>query len=333
MSLSTVDIEAPDAPEQVDEAFRAVGFVQVVNHGIPDDLIEAVYRGAGDFFGLPLQEKLRWASPPEIERGYTARGTENFSYSVGLERPPDLLEAFTVARDSYPADEPAFATTDRHHFFAPNIWPDSAPALRTALSEYYLKAQRLAHRITSLFAVALGLDAGFFEPSTTHSIDTLRINWFEGLPSCELSDGQLGIGPHTDYGIVTILLADQVPALQVMDPAGEWRTVVPEPGALICNIGDLLAQWTNDRWRSTLHRVLPVTDDAGRRRSLPFFHEGNFDALIECLSTCTGPGNPPRYPPVVAGEHVHAKVMASRLSSDTGAGQTLGDRAASLADD
>jgi isopenicillin N synthase-like dioxygenase len=325
-----VDFSASDAVAQIDAACREVGFFQLVEHGIPHDTIAKVFMEVDRFFAQPVEEKLRWSSPsPEIERGYSARGSEGLAYSIGLEQPPDLFEAFTMGREHYPTGDPLF-NDDRHHFFAPNIWPDAA-GFRPAMSAYFAAVQSLTHRLTSMFAQALSLDSNFFEVRTGHSLDTLRVNYFEGLPGETPLPGQFGIGPHTDYGIVTVLLADQTPGLQVLDPSGEWRGVLPVPGALIVNLADLLAQWTNDHWRSTVHRVQAMRSSSGRairRRSLPFFHEGDFDAVVECLPSCTTAEDPPRYQPVVAGEHVMAKVLSGLLRTRADAGSTLGDRVA-----
>jgi isopenicillin N synthase-like dioxygenase len=328
-----VDLESPYAPAEIDEACRTVGFFQIVNHGIPSELLDAVFEVADKFFGLDLADKLAWLSPvPEVERGYAAKGTEGLAYSLGLDQPPDLFEAFTVGLDSLP-DEPAFHTGE-HNFFAPNIWPDEPKELRPVLLSYREYASRLVDRINSLMALALGLEADFFEPFTDASVDTLRVNFFEGRPGDSALPGQYGIGPHTDYGICTVLYADQEPGLQAYTKEEEWRFVVPIPGALLVNVGDLLARWTNDRWRSTLHRVVPVltTDDTiRRRRSVPFFREGNYDAIVTCLPTCTDAEHPPLYPPIKGGEHVQAKALLGRLLEATGAGEsTVGDRTKAL---
>ena len=124
------------------------------------------------------------------------------------------------------------------------------------------------------------------------------------------------MGAHTDYGSITVLLADPVPGLQICDDAGRWHDVVPSPGSFIVNVGDLLAEWSNDRWRSTLHRVVPPppsADGAVRRRSVAWFQQPNWDAMIECLPTCSDETNPPRYAPVTSGEHLMAKLMGPRL--------------------
>jgi isopenicillin N synthase-like dioxygenase len=328
-----VDLASSDAPDHIDAACREVGFFQILGHGISDELIQQLFQSADEFFALDLEEKLRW-SPAEIEveRGYSAKGTEGFSYSLGLEQPPDLMEGFTVGLEPLP-DRPAFHT-DAHHFFAPNIWPDRQALLRAALTSYWSEADRVVHRITTLMAVALGLEDDYFEKFTDESTDTLRINYFEGRPGDTALPGQFGIGPHTDYGICTLLLTDDVPALQVYTKESEWRYIVPQEGALLVNIGDLMARWTNERWRSTLHRVvpmLPVDDQPRRRRSIPFFHEGNFDSYVECLPTCTDADNPPLYPPITGGDHVFEKAMASRVLRKADADSTVGDRAGALA--
>jgi len=329
-----IDLSEPDAAAQIDRACRAVGFFQVIEHGIGRDTITRAFSVVDDFFARPLGDKLRWSSPgPEIERGYSAKGSEGLSYSLGLEdRPPDLFEAFTVARDEYPPDDPAFVD-DRHHFFEPNIWPDDAPEFRHALVGYYLEVQALAHRLTTLFAKALGMPDDFFEERTRHSCDTLRVNYFEGVPGQQVMDDQYGIGPHTDYGILTVLLTDATPGLEVVTPSGDWRPVRAVPGALVVNIADMLAQWTNDHWRSTLHRVVAIQAREGltvRRRSLPFFHEGDYDMVVECLPTCCGPNDPAKYPPVLAGEHVRAKVLSGHLKEAAKVGSTLGNRVDAL---
>ena len=124
--------------------------------------------------------------------------------------------------------------------------------------------------------------------------------------------GQLRAGAHSDFGSVTLLATDGSPGgLQVKMPDGAWHDIMPVEGAYIVNLGDLMAQWTNDRWRSTLHRVVtPPLDLAAnsRRHSMVFFHQPNFDALIECLPTCLAPGERPKYAPVTSGAHLHAQL-------------------------
>jgi isopenicillin N synthase-like dioxygenase len=179
-------------------------------------------------------------------------------------------------------------------------------------------------------AVALGLDVRFFEATTDHSTETLRVNYYARAPGDpEPVTGQQRMGAHTDYGIVTVLHADRVPGLEIVGPDGRWHGVAPPEGAFLVNLGDLLAEWTNDRWRSTLHRVVPPPPSitgAAVRRSMAFFHDGNYDAVIECLPTCCSEDDPPRYAPVVAGEHLMAKQHGPRTLTASEADSTAGAR-------
>jgi isopenicillin N synthase-like dioxygenase len=331
--VPVIDLTAPDAARQIDAACREIGFLSVVGHGIAPGVVDRMLHATGDFFALPLAEKLRWQAPsPEVNRGYAAKGTEGLIYSLGLDgTPPDLFEAFNIGPDSWPDGSPVYEA-ERHRVFAPNIWPDH-PALtdlRPALLAYFEAVRDLAHRLTGLFADALGLEAGFFADKTDHSTDTVRVNnYARAIGEPDPVEGQQRMGAHSDYGIVTVLYADQVPGLQIIGPDGAWHDVMPAEGAFLVNLGDLLAEWTNDRWRSTLHRVVPPprhSDGPARRRSVAFFHDGNYDALIKCLPTCCSAEDPPKYPPVRAGEHLMAKLVGPRPLTASDAVSTAGDR-------
>lgn len=206
-------------------------------------------------------------------------------------------------------------------WFVANIWPDEVPELRSALMTYFAHANRVAELLLGAFTIALGLPPGHLRAHTTHSTDTMRTIRYTTPPEPGHidrpadADGRLGMGAHTDYGIVTVLCADPVPGLETVGSAGGWIPVTPKPGALVNNIGDLLAQWTNDRWRSTIHRVVPPNTDRTRRavrRSMAFFHDGNHDAVIACLPGCSSDTNPPRSPPVRAEDHLCNKLLGPR---------------------
>lgn len=295
-----------------DEAARTVGFVQVVGHGVPANITDEFAAALDGFFFLPLEAKKQYRTPPEVNRGYAPPKTESLSLSLGLapsNRMHDFFEAFNIgaAVSDFPALDLPLAD------YPENIWPAETPDFQAAVSAYFDEAARVARTLTTMFADALGLPAGFFEGYTDHSLDVLRMNNYaldEGL--VEL-DGELtGMGAHTDYGIVTVLWADQVAGLQVLGSDGSWNDVMPADGALLINLGDLMARWTNERWMSTVHRVKPPIVDGRikRRRSAAFFHDGNVDAVIETLPTCVGEGS--AYPPITVGEHIQAKLAGSR---------------------
>ena len=337
--VPVVDIGSWDAPDRgrrdaivadLDAGCSTVGFLQIAGHGVDPALVDAMLAASDAIFALPPETKAALVPPRHINRGYAPVGSESLTYSLGVDSPPDLFEAFNIGPDDVPADDPVYAT-QLEGVFAPNWWPAGLVDERRALVEYFEAVAGLARRLTRIFAVTLGMPEAFFADKTDHSTDTLRLNNYVRAPGDgRPRPGQVRMGAHTDYGIVTVLYGDRVPGLEIVAPDGEWHPVMPEEGLFLINLGDLLAQWTNDRWRSTVHRVVPpVGDGPARRRSAAFFHDGNYDARVECLPTCLAPGASPRYPPVTAGEHLMAKVMSARTRSDEprqGIHDTVGDR-------
>lgn len=331
--VPVVDLNAADAPRSIDAACCEVGFLSVVGHGVPQAVIDTMRAATSELFAQPLAQKLALSpADPSVNRGYAAKGMEGLTYSLGVDdQPPDLFEAFNIGPDGWDEADPVIAA-ERERMLAPNVWPTDPTLafLRPALVDYFDQVQVLAHRLTSLFALALGLDPAFFEDKTDHSTDTLRVNNYERAPGePDPVAGQQRMGAHTDYGIVTVLYADPIPGLQIVGPDNQWHDVLPADGAFLVNLGDLLAQWTNDRWRSTLHRVVPPPRQQSgpcRRRSVAFFHDGNYDALVACLPTCQSADNPPRYPPVRAGDHLMAKLLGPRTLTASAAVSTVGDR-------
>ncbi len=302
------------AARAFDEAASTVGFVQILGHGVPLEVTDAFAAALDGFFSLPPETKKAYRTPPEINRGYTPPKTESLSLSLGLapsNRMHDFFEAFNVgaAHTDYPGlDLPVID-------YPENVWPDQAAGFREAVSAYFDEAGRVARTLTTMFADALDLPAGFFDAFTDHSLDVLRMNNYALPPGDITLDGDLtGMGEHTDYGIVTVLWADQVKGLQVLGRDGAWHDVMPADGALLINLGDLMARWTNERWMSTLHRVKPpiVGGRIERRRSAAYFHDGNIDAVITTLPTCLAADGTSAYPPITVGDHIRAKLAGSR---------------------
>jgi isopenicillin N synthase-like dioxygenase len=251
-------------------------------------------------------------------RGYAAEGTEALSYSLGEASPPDLFEAFNVGREILPEDEDEQVRGLRGSFLAPNLWPTRPAEFRATWLAYWAAMEELACTLMSVAAVGLGLDEDYFQPMIDRSISVMRAINYERSPGApDMLPGQMRMGAHSDYGSLTILLADDVPGLEIRLADGSWQPVPIPAGGFVVNIGDLLAEWTNDRWRSTVHRVVPppvpAGDDRCRRRSVAWFQQPDHDAVVECLPTCTGPGNPPRYRPVRSGDHLMAKLLGPRL--------------------
>ncbi|MEM9614333.1 MAG: 2OG-Fe(II) oxygenase family protein [Actinomycetota bacterium] len=308
------DAELDHIARAVDDACRTVGFMQVVGHGIGEHAVDGLTRAMDAFFAQPLDAKLALVPPrPSINRGYTAVKSERLSYSLGVDSPADLFEAFNVgaSRDDFPHLD--LEGDD----YALNLWPaiEAVPAFQAGVEAWFGEVAAFAHRMTSILARALDVDADFFESFTDHSIDVLRMVNYTLEPGTEIEPDQLGMGAHTDYGIVTVLWADPVPGLQILDHDGVWHDVTPAPGAVLINLGDLLARWTNDRYVSTMHRVVPPVDAEGRslpRRSAAFFHDGNADAVISTIDSCRDDAGETSYADVTVAEHLFQKLNGSR---------------------
>jgi isopenicillin N synthase-like dioxygenase len=299
----------------VDEACRTVGFIQVLGHGIPAEVTGGLTDAMDRFFAQDSDVKRLLRTPPEINRGYAPPKSESLSLSLGVEsatRMNDFFEAFNIGATAahYP-DAPDLPQND----YADNVWPD-LPGFAEQVTDYFDEAARVARTLTRIFADALGVESGFFDRLTTHSIDVLRMNNYALPPGTTVDlDGDLtGMGEHTDFGIVTVLWADRVRGLQVLGTDGGWHDAQPDEGALLINLGDAMAHLTNEQWMSTLHRVKPPVIDGTieRRRSAAFFHDGNVDAVMRTLESCIDAEHPARYVPVTVGEHIAAKLAGSR---------------------
>ncbi len=290
----------------VDRACRETGFLGIVGHGVAPALIADTRRQANLFFDLAVAEKARIArAAPAFNRGWGAVGEESLARTLGAAAPPDYKEYLSIGPVDT-GDDPYFHRPEAFPHFAANRWPDRPPGLRAAFTDYFRAMERLAADLMRLFAAALDLPPAFFADKIDRQCGSLRVI---NYPAQEAGpdEGQLRAGAHTDYGSLTILHAEDRPGgLQVRRGDGTWIDVRPSADSFVVNIGDLMAMWTNDRWVSTLHRVAnPVRADAGRSRrlSLVFFHQPNYDALIECLPSCLAPGQHPRHAPITSGAH------------------------------
>jgi isopenicillin N synthase-like dioxygenase len=297
---------------RVDEAARTVGFMQITGHGIPVTTLSEFTSATDAFFALDAQAKARYRCPPGVNRGYSPPKAESLANSLGLASAADLFEAINVGTSV--ADFPGLDLPE--DVYAANVYPaDEVPDFEAAVTAWFTSAGRVARTMVRIFGVALGGREDYFAPFTDHSIDVLRMNNYRlPAPDVQLEQEQLGMGAHTDYGIVTVLWADHVPGLEIHGADGNWHPVMPADGALLVNLGDATARWTNEEWISTLHRVAAprVGGKLVHRRSAAYFHDGNVDAVIECLPSCVTKDNPARYEPVTVGDHLAAKLAGSR---------------------
>lgn len=298
---------------QIRAACEDVGFFVISGHGVPAAVIDRCRAAARAFFDLPIDRRMSVAMPyAGYPYGYAPLLSEALSQSLGEETPADLKESFSAG----PLDRPdkPMAPEEEAFVYAETPWPDSPAGFRQACEAYYRALGALADRLMGLFARGLELPQDFFADKIDHPISALRlINYPD--QSAPPEPGQLRAGAHTDYGSLTILLQEAAPGgLQVRGPDGAWRDVPAVPDTFVVNIGDLMARWTNDRWVSTLHRVVnPPADAKGstRRQSIAFFHQPNWSAEIACLPSCLGPGESPKYPPTLSGPHLMSKFQST----------------------
>ena len=294
---------------EVDRICRQSGFLAVANHGIGVDVIDTVWNEARAFFDLPYTIKDQSRAPyPGYPYGYLGPGSEALAKSKGVDSPPDLKESFNGGPLSVP---PGLEDEEALNFcYAPTIWPEDPQGFRPAWEAYYGAVTDLAARIMRVFAVALDLNEHYFDSFIGQPISALRALNYPALDAPP-PEGQLRAGAHTDYGSLTILLPQPGSrGLEILTPEQRWREVPPVEGAFVINIGDLMARWTNDRWVSTLHRVVNVAPENGgleRRQSLAFFHQPDWFAEIETLPSCLAPGEEPKYEPVLSGPYLMGK--------------------------
>ena len=298
-----------EVARRLGHACEHIGFIVVTGHGVSSALVNEMFALSTEFFDLPETEKNMYVADLGGFRGYTPLASEALARTLELESSPDLYEAFTIGRMNVPDDAYHRRYKDSH--FAPNIWPWRPERFTATATAYYQAMEQLANELMAAFALALNLDEAFFEDKFDRHISNMRfINYPEQLSM--INGSQLRCGAHTDYGSLTIVCSsDADGGLQVKGANGEWSDVPRVPDAFVINIGDLLAEWTNDHWVSTMHRVAnPYNPDQGgnRRQSIAFFHQPNYDAVIQCIPTCTSADNPPRYAPVLSGDHLTTKV-------------------------
>ncbi|MBB2991733.1 isopenicillin N synthase-like dioxygenase [Mycolicibacterium iranicum] len=278
--------DADRVAAQVDAGLQQAGFIMVRGHGVDPALARDVRAAAREFFALPDAVKSRY-SVGVGGHGWIGPGAEANAYAEGTETPPDLKESFSLGAETATGDP----EIDRI-WFAPNVWPAEVPALQGLVDRYTEQMRRVADDLLALFSHALTLPVNPFAELASTPTWTMNINHYP--PVSVVGDpepGQFRIGPHTDFGTVTIL--DREPGaggLQVYSEAAGWEDAPYDAGALTVNIGDLLEYWSGRRWPSGRHRVLPPQADAPEEDlvSLIYFYEANHDALVTPLDPPIG---------------------------------------------
>ncbi len=304
---------------ETDHICSEIGFLSVVGHGVHDSLIQNIYDRSKCFFRGPMNAKLNVSqTKPHIIRGYIGLGKSALGSTIGNDTPPDLKETFSMGPEAV-ENNPYFSAPGSRSHFAPNLWPVGDPHFKDAWLNYWNAMTKLSENLMQLFAHALGLKTDHFYTQIDRHVSVLSAMFYPDQPNPP-EPGQLRAGAHTDFGTMTILKPDNAPGgLQVMTKNGIFEPVSAPPDAFIVNIGDMMARWTNDRWVSTMHRVVnPPIDQklSTERLSLGFFHQPNYDAVVSCLPNCKEVGKSAKYPPVAAGDHLYAQFSAQARDSE-----------------
>jgi isopenicillin N synthase-like dioxygenase len=280
---------------------------------VSEALVEGTYEVAKTFFSLPLDEKSQSALKERVKHcGYLPVGIESVAATLGADMPPDLCEALVFK--SLTREQSAGAGPPGEG--ARNIWPRRPARLAIQVRAYFAAMAALAAELARVAALALDLPEDYFAPYYTDPSLTLRFVNYPDQPEAP-PPGQLRYGAHHDYSGLTILRQDAAPGgLEICDRDGAWHEVPCIPGSFVINVGELMSRWTNERWRSTLHRVVNPSralTGSTQRLSLVMFTGPDSDAEIACLPSCRDAAHPAKYPPVTAGAFIRAKLDSSMI--------------------
>lgn len=275
--IPTVELHSPDAPARIRRAAEAIGFFYLTGHGVPRRVVEAARDAARRFFDLSPTVK-NAVRVDELHRGYVA--FEEARLSPNAET--DLKESFVWGVDR--------ARDPLRPLVGPNRWPDGFRELEAALEAYFEAVLRSGAHLLRSFALALDLPETFFVERYREPLARGSIIHYPPEPSGR----RLGTSAHTDYGGLTFVAQDDVGGLQVETRSGSWIDVPPLTDPFVVNIGDLMALWTDGRFRSTRHRVR--SHETRHRYSMAVFFDPSYDTVIEGSGTV-----------VTCGEYVHRR--------------------------
>ncbi|KAI1103723.1 putative gibberellin 20 oxidase [Jackrogersella minutella] len=283
--------------EELRAACRAPGFFQIVGHTVSPELRDRLFAKVAEFYALPSAKKsaLRQGLSVNGARGYEAIGAEIMEADFR-----DQKEGFMIGPELPPG----------RFMQGPNLWPEDGdcPGFRSTMEEYFAAARNLSVKLFRLLALSLRLEEHYFD-AFVDSRDSVSMSRAHRYPrtSVDAAKKSRGTGAHTDFGAMTLLLQDEIGGLEVFHrPSSTWNAVPYVEGAYVVNIGDMMEQWTNGRYMSTLHRVIsPVSNKD--RYSVVFFNEGLLDQVIECIPTCIEPGETPLHEPVTVEAHLRKR--------------------------
>lgn len=284
--------------EQLGKAFEETGFVAVKNHGISDELIAELYQHVQEFFNLPTETKKSYEIPGLAgQRGYTSFGQE---HAKGFDA-PDLKEFFQFGQEVVDGDPVKAEYPD-------NVMVNDVPPFTPTLLKAYRAFEQSGNALLRAIAIYLGLDEHYFDKHVHNGNSILRAIYYPPITSEPKS--AIRAEQHEDINLITLLVGASADGLEILSKKNEWVPVTSLPEQIVCNVGDMLQRLTNDKLRSTTHRVVnpPKEKWSTPRYSIPYFLHPKSEMSLACLDSCIDASHPKAYEDYTAGEYLDERL-------------------------
>lgn len=286
---------------ELGKTYEGIGFVAIKGHLLSDALQEALYRDVKAFFALSDAEKARYEDPKTNgQRAYTGRGKEHAkNRNVG-----DLKEFYHVGQEIAP-DDPEYAK------YPKNVFPNEIPTFKENTVEAFRKLEATGAAMLRAIALYLDLPEDYFADKIYHGDSILRpIHYYPIDDPASVPEGAVRSAEHEDINLITLLMGASAEGLEVLSQNGQWVAVTAVPECVVVNVGDMLQRLTNNRLRSTTHRVVNPPKEKMHlpRFSVPFFLHPRPETSLACLANCITAERPKAYPDVTAGEYLDERL-------------------------
>ena len=284
---------------EIGSAYEDIGFVALKGHFLDDKLVEELYTSVKDFFQLPLETKKKYEIPNiGGQRGYVSFGKEQAKGHSN----PDLKEFWHFGQ--YLEEGSAYK-----EIYPDNVDVAELPDFNKTGKKAYKMLEKTGIYVLRALVLYLGLDEFYFDKYVTEGNSILRPIHYPPITT-EPKDA-VRAAAHGDINLITLLMGAQGRGLQVQNHNGEWIDAIAEPDELVINVGDMLSRHTNNRLKSTIHRVVnPPKELWGTSRySIPFFMHPVADMKLDCLENCVDENNPKQYEDITAGEFLTERLI------------------------
>lgn len=285
--------------EEIGKAYEDIGFVALKNHFLSDELVEKLYSQVEKFFQLPVETKESYERP-ELggQRGYVSFGKE---HAKG-KKEGDLKEFWHFGQE-------ASADADLTETYPDNVEVKELPEFNDTGMEAYRMLEKTGIYVLRALALHIGLQENYFDHWASNGNSILRPIHYPPITS--EPDNAVRAGAHGDINLITLLMGASAPGLQVQRRDGEWLDAIAQEDELVINVGDMLQRHTNNKLRSTIHRVVNPPRDLWHthRYSIPFFLHPRSDMKLDCLDECVDEKNPKEYEDITAGEFLHQRLV------------------------